>query len=109
MSRVTPELRAAVFARDKRCVLFDLDPTHVCRDVWGQVHMPTATHLLTVEHVKSDLRMGVRAPSDMEHLVAMCGYSNVAVPSKDQRQRIREYLERVNLPEAENRAIWGDR
>lgn len=92
MNRVTPALRAAVFERDKRCVLNILDERHVCRDRWGQVHMPTALHLCTVEHVKSDLRMGVRAPSDLEHCVAMCAWANVNVPSKDQRQAMRAYL-----------------
>jgi hypothetical protein len=58
--RVTSEVRAEVFARDKRCILNRLDPEHVCRDVWGQPHMPTALHLCTLEHVKTDLRMGVR-------------------------------------------------
>lgn len=90
--RVTPELRDAVIARDGRCVLFDIEPGHVCRDRWGQVHMPTATHLLTLEHVKSELRMGLRAPSDMGHLVAMCHAGNVGVPSKANREAMREYL-----------------
>lgn len=85
-------LRDAVLERDRRCVLFDLDPDHVCRDRWGQLHMPDARHLLTVEHVKSDLRMGRRAPDDMDHLVAMCWAGNVGVPSKEQRAKIRAYL-----------------
>lgn len=94
--RVTPELRAAVMERDKRCILSRIDERHVCRDRWGQVHMPTATHLLTLEHVKSDLRMGVRAPSDMAHLVALCFAANDAVPSKAQRAAMRSYLVEVN-------------
>ena len=36
--------------------------------------------------------MGKRAPSDAWHLVAMCGWANVAVPSKAQREAMREYL-----------------
>ena len=97
MTRVTPALRDAVFARDGRCILFNLDPDHVCRDRWGQPHMPGATHLLTIEHVKSELRMGLRAPSDMGHCVAMCHASNVGVPSKAQRTAIRAYLAEVNV------------
>jgi hypothetical protein len=97
--RVTPELREAVLARDGRCVLFDLDPEHYCRDRWGQPHMPGATHLLTIEHVKTDLRMGVRAPSDLRHLVSMCWAGNLGPPSKDQRAAIRAYLEEVNATE----------
>jgi len=96
MTHVTPALRDAVFARDKRCVLFNLDPDHVCRDRWGQPHMPGAVHLLTIEHVKSELRMGLRAPSDMGHCVAMCWAGNVGVPSKIQRAGLRAYLAEVN-------------
>lgn len=92
---VTPALRAAVLERDQRCKLFDLDPAHVCRDRWNQPHMPGAVNLLTLEHVKSELRMGVRAPSDLAHLVAICWAGNVGVPSKAQRQGLREYLASV--------------
>jgi hypothetical protein len=95
--RVTPELREAVFARDKRCILARLDDQHVCRDQWGQPHMPTATRFLTLEHVHDGYGlMGVRAPSDLRHLVAMCSAGNVGVPTKEQRQAIRAYLEEVN-------------
>jgi hypothetical protein len=93
--KVTPQLRNFILARDKQCVLAKLEPTHVCRDLWGQPHLSTRLDLLSLEHVKSDLRMGVRAPSDMGHLVAMCVWANVNVPSKDQRNAIRAYLERV--------------
>lgn len=96
--RVSPELRAAVFARDGRCVLAVLDAQHVCRDRWGTPHRSDATRLLTVEHVKTELRLGLRAPSDLRHLVAMCWAGNVGVPSKDQRQAIRVYLAAVNQP-----------
>jgi hypothetical protein len=59
---------------------------------------------LTLEHVKSELRMGVRAPSDMAHLVTLCqghtedgrraGYQFNT--TKENRSLLREYLERVN-------------
>jgi hypothetical protein len=39
--------------------------------------------------------MGKRAPDTLETLVAMCGYSNVAVPSKVTRDAIRDYLRTV--------------
>lgn len=95
--RVTPELHAAVMARDGRCVLFDLDPTHVCKDRWDQPHMPNALHLLTVEHVHPGYgQMGKRALSTMHTMVAMCWAGNVGVPSKVQRAQIREYLAKVN-------------
>lgn len=93
--RVTPEMRAAVIVRDGGCVLARLDPAHVCRDRWGTAHAATATWLLSIEHVKDELRMGRRAPSDMGHLVAMCYAGNVNVPSKTQRAALREYLRSV--------------
>jgi hypothetical protein len=65
------ELRDAVLLRDGCCILLRLDPDHRCRDRWGK-----------------------KAPTDMAHLVALCGYANVAVPSKATRDRIREYLRR---------------
>jgi hypothetical protein len=93
---VSPELRIAVLERDGGCVLWRLDPSHWCRDQWGLEHNPELLEVLTVEHVKSDLRMGVRAPSDLAHLVAMCHSGNVGVPSKSQRQALRAYLEEVS-------------
>jgi hypothetical protein len=95
VSRVTPELHAAILGRDGACVLWKLDPTHVCHDAWGQEHDATAVWMLSLEHVKDEPRMGVRAPSDPQHLVAMCYGSNLDVPSKAQRQAIREYLRAV--------------
>ena len=85
-------LRWAVFIRDGGCVLAKLEPDHECRDVWGQPHAWNDTDRCTLEHVKSDLRMGVRAPNDAAHLVTLCGYANVNVPSKAQRAMFREYL-----------------
>ncbi len=89
-------LRWAVFIRDGGCVLAKLEPGHECRDVWGQKHAPNDTDRLTLEHVKTDLAMGQRAPSDLEHLVALCGLANFEVPSKAQRALFREYLRTVN-------------
>lgn len=87
--RVTPELVEALRARDIGCVLSFLDPGHVCRDRWGAV---TDWQNASVEHVKSELRMGRRAPSDLEHTVLLCAGSNVGVPSKRERGLIRDYL-----------------
>jgi hypothetical protein len=84
-----------VFIRDGGCVLAKLEPGHVCKDVWNQVHAPNDFDRLTLEHVKSDLRMGVRAENDMDHLVALCGLANFEVPSKAQRAMFREYLAKV--------------
>lgn len=92
---VTPELREAVMRRDRSCILARLDWDHICWDRWGQQHSASDTDRLTVEHVKSELRMGKRAPSDLGHLVAMCWRGNVGVPSKVQREAIRAYLRKV--------------
>lgn len=93
---VTTELHAAVLLRDRRCVLSFLSPGHVCRDAWGLTHDPADLGRLTLEHVHDGYgRMGKRAPSDMAHLVALCGGANVSVPSKVQRQAMRAYLESV--------------
>lgn len=96
--RVTPELHAAVLTRDRQCVLAKMDPAHVCRDIFGNVHRSDDLGRLTLEHVKTELRMGRRAPSDLEHLIALCGFANNAVPSKAQRQAFRAYLLQVNAP-----------
>lgn len=89
---VTAVVRWSVMQRDKACVLWHRDPSHVCRDKWGRTHAPSNTRLLTVEHVKEALRMGVRAPSDLGHLVAMCHAGNVGVPTKEEREWIRDWI-----------------
>ena len=93
---VTPELREAILERDGWCVLAKIDSDHQCRDIWGYPHHPADKARLTIEHVKSDLRMGLRAPSDRKHLIALCGAANTGAPSKADRQAFRAYLARVN-------------
>ena len=93
---VTPELREQILERDGWCVLAKIDPDHQCRDAWGVPHHPADRSKLTLEHVKDQLRMGLRAPSDPAHLIALCGGANVAVPSKADREAFRQYLRRVN-------------
>ena len=97
---VTPEVRAAVFARDGECLLHKVDPEHACRDAWGNPHSPYEVERCSVEHVKDQPRMGKRAPSDASHLVALCHAANVAVPSKAAREFFRAYLAawRANVP-----------
>lgn len=92
---VTHTVRQEVMRRDGRCLMAVFEPLHVCRDAWGIPHAATATAKLTVEHVKSDLRMGVRAPSDMAHLTLLCWQANTGVPSKAFREFARDYLARV--------------
>ena len=94
---VTPEVREAVLRRDVGCVLATLDPQHhVCRDAWGNPHLPFDLSKLTLEHVKDELMMGKRAPSDPQHLVALCAHANIGVPSKAQRAMLRQYLREVS-------------
>lgn len=92
---VSPELRAAILERDGWCVLAKIDPEHQCRDIWGYPHHPADKSKLTIEHLKDSLRMGLRAPSDRAHLIALCGAANVGVPSKRDREAFRAYLARV--------------
>lgn len=94
---VTPELRAQVIARDDGCMAPRLGGTF--HDCFGR---------LTLEHVKDELRMGVRAPSDPAHLVTLCeghtengrrgGYQWNT--DKANRERVREYLASVADPHA---------
>jgi len=92
---VTPELVAYLRTRDGMCVLAKLEPSHQCRDQWGTPHDPRATWKLSVEHIKTELRLGRRAPSDRRHTVLLCHGANVGVPSKAQRALLREYLRTV--------------
>lgn len=93
---VTSELRQAILERDQACVLSKLDPSHQCRDQWGTPHRSDDLGRLSLEHVKGESRMGLRAPSDLGHLVAMCMSGNLAVQSKVVRNQIRAYLAEVN-------------
>lgn len=97
---VTPEVRSAVLLRDGACVAWLLDRAHVCRDAYGTPHDPRRLAVLSIEHVKDELRMGKRAPSDLEHLVALCYGANVGVPSKELRVELRAYLATVADPHA---------
>lgn len=89
---VTPDVAEYVKRRDGACVLSFLETMHRCRDQWGDYIASHDLGAMTLEHVKSELRMGKRAPSDPAHLVTLCGYANVNVPSKAQRELMRRYL-----------------
>lgn len=83
---VTPELREAVLERDGGCVarLFDEELMY-CR---GR---------LTLDHVKDEPRMGVRAPSDRAHLVSLCTWHHLESGwATSHRPELRAYLEGVN-------------
>lgn len=93
---VTPELREAVLRRDRVCFVSRVDLSHICRDGWGMPHRSDDTNRLSIEHVKDEPRMGVRAPSDAGHCLALCHGANNGVPSKEMRAAMRSYLARVN-------------
>jgi hypothetical protein len=90
--RVDPAVREFVMRRDRECFLAKVEPGHICRDLWGVPHAPDDLSKLSLEHVKDQPRMGVRAPSDAAHMLALCAYSNVAVPNRSQRNAMRAYL-----------------
>lgn len=89
---VTPALRSTVLLRDRERVAAKLGFAHDCRDRFGRTHARWALDALTLEHVKDDLAMGKRAPSDVRHLVALCGFLNNQPPTKVMREAFRAYL-----------------
>lgn len=89
---VKPSVHAEVIVRDGACILSFLEPGHVCRDLFGDVHDSRDVGKCTLEHVKDDLRMGKRAPSDAAHMVLLCYAANLRPPTKEQRALFREYL-----------------
>lgn len=91
--KVTAEVRQQVLERDKVCFLARLSITHVCHDQWGRWHPSNDLDRLTVDHVHSEGgMMGKRAPSDAQHLVAMCAQANIGGPSHAVREAERAYL-----------------
>ncbi len=93
LSRVSAEMRLAVFTRDGGCCMAPvLDPNaDRCRDRWGDI----SDYDLTVDHVKDAARMGLRAPSDMAHLVTLCHHHNGNGWASAHRALERVYLARV--------------
>jgi len=97
--KVSPELHDAVIARDIRqaggCVAAYLDPSHACRNRWGEPQHPASD--LTLDHVQSDYgRMGKRAPSDPGHLVSLCFGAHLGTGwATSHRALLRDYLGRA--------------
>jgi hypothetical protein len=85
-------VRDEVLHRDGRCFMERIDRTHVCRDQWGTAHSSRDVQRLTLEHVKKELRFGVRAGSSKETMVALCHAENLRPPSKETREAMRAYL-----------------
>ena len=89
---VTTSMRLAVLTRDGGCVAPLLGGSAL--DCWGR---------LTLEHVKDEPQMGVRAPSDLSHLVTLCqGHTEDGRragfqwnTNRANREAVRAYLERV--------------
>jgi hypothetical protein len=79
---VTPELHEAVLQRDGyACVARRLDSlADYCEGP------------LTLDHVKDQPRMGVRAPSDMAHLVTLCWHHHLDGWATSHRPELRAYL-----------------
>jgi hypothetical protein len=72
--RVTPALWAYVVRRDGGCMAPLLDrEAGPCRNKWGMVVGRTHENALTVQHLWLDYSVkGDRAPSNKEHLLALC-------------------------------------
>jgi hypothetical protein len=51
---------------------------------------------LTLDHVKDQPRMGVRAPSDERHLVSLCAHHHLDGWATGHRPDLRNYLAKVN-------------
>ena len=87
---VTAELRQAVFERDRGCVAGQF--------IGSPVQAVMCRGPLTLDHVKSEPRMGVRAPSDMAHLVTLCTWHHLESGwATSHRPELRAYLEGVNV------------
>lgn len=83
---VTQAVAIAVIQRDGGCVAPRLGGSFM--DCGGRT---------TLDHVKDEPRMGVRAPSDMAHLVTLCEQHHLWTSwATSHRPELREYLRRVN-------------
>jgi hypothetical protein len=83
---VTRDIALAVLQRDGGCVAPYLGGSFM--DCAGRN---------TLDHVKDEPRMGVRAPSDMAHLVTLCERHHLWTGwATAHRPELREYLRKVN-------------
>jgi hypothetical protein len=74
---------AGLPVRSPTCIAPVIDPTQ-----WGK-----CSGRSTLDHVKSQLAMGVRAPSDEAHLVALCEYHHLWTGwATGHRPELRVYL-----------------
>lgn len=94
---VTDALITALWRVDRGCVAAQVDPTHGCRDRWGMPHAFDRHDLVTVEHFWPDYAVkGKRGPLT----VLLCAYTNINAPSKELREKFREWRAARPLPDA---------
>ena len=91
---VTPDMRAFIAHRDGSCVMSQLDPTHICRDTWGNEISPYAEFEL--DHVDNG-GVGRRGPSVPSNLVRLCpwGHAEKTNDARKWRAPLRRYLSEV--------------
>ena len=91
---VTPGTAEYVAHRDGSCVMSQLDPTHVCRDKWGNETSPSAEY--EIDHVDTS-GLGRRGPSVPSNLVRLCpwGHTEKTYNARKWRPALRSYLAEV--------------
>lgn len=90
---VTPDLRRWILLRDGGCIAPVVD----------LAQLGSCSGRLTLDHVKTESRIGKRAPSDEYHLVTLCEWHHqgqkagaIWATTKEHREWLRMYLEWVN-------------
>lgn len=93
---VTSEVREAVFARDAKATGYrGWGPLCVAPSLDGTAGY--CEGYTTLDHVKDQPRMGVRAPSDMGHLVSLCHRHHLETGwATSHRPELRGYLRDVS-------------
>lgn len=105
-------VRRATFRRDIGCIagqprIFGVNiAPDMCKDAFGNPMRWDEWRLLEWDHVKEDLRAGVKAPNDEAHGVAVCPWHHRLSQrwrsdSKAHRAAIRDWLAR-HYPEVWN-------
>lgn len=108
---VTEEVYQAVMRRDSGCIA--ADNHHLVRRLYLNHPYPAETPCrgrLTLQHVKDQLRMGKRAPSDVRHLVVVCEQHHLVESWATNRGAMafqREYLRDVNELVGSNEILGG--
>jgi len=104
VSRIPAGVRRQVLERDRfRCVAPALDDNAgQCRDRFGRPTYEVPDADLELDHV-GEMRMGKAAPSDVAHLVTLCGFHHRGLASgrnwaTRNRPMLREYLRRKGEP-----------